>query len=95
MKKMSARNFFYKKLYCVVFSLQSAALLVFFLHLCSLYVTFLHSRYKFDIVRSVWQRDAPREEDSTEFVSAVAWKPDSGVIVVANSQGIVKVLELV
>jgi len=30
MKKMSARNFFYKKLYCVVFSLQSAALLVFF-----------------------------------------------------------------
>ncbi|KAF6028433.1 RFWD2 [Bugula neritina] len=65
--------------------------------LCVYYkgLTKILHKYKFDIVRSVWQRDAPREEDSTEFVSAVAWKPDSGVIVVANSQGIVKVLELV
>lgn len=43
----------------------------------------------------MWQRDAPRDEESNEFVSAVSWKPDSGVIIVANSQGIVKVLELV
>lgn len=46
-------------------------------------------------MKSAWQREPPRDEDSSEFVSAITWKPDSNVIVVANSQGIVKILELI
>ncbi|XP_064616123.1 E3 ubiquitin-protein ligase COP1-like isoform X2 [Liolophura sinensis] len=50
--------------------------------------------YKFDTVRSVLEKDK-KEEDANEFVSAVAWRPGSNVVVAANSQGTVKVLELV
>lgn len=50
--------------------------------------------YKFDTVRSVLEKDR-KEDDANEFVSAVAWRPGSNVVVAANSQGTVKVLELV
>lgn len=50
--------------------------------------------YKFDTVRSVLEKDK-KEDDANEFVSAVAWRPGSNVVVAANSQGTVKVLELV
>ncbi|XP_052788985.1 E3 ubiquitin-protein ligase COP1-like isoform X2 [Mya arenaria] len=50
--------------------------------------------YKFDTVRSVLDKEK-KEDDSNEFVSAVAWRPGSNVVVAANSQGTVKVLELV
>ncbi|KAL3871703.1 hypothetical protein ACJMK2_039686 [Sinanodonta woodiana] len=50
--------------------------------------------YKFETHRSVMEKDK-REEELNEFVSAVAWRPGSNVVVAANSQGTVKVLELV
>jgi len=50
--------------------------------------------FKFDAVRSFLDRDR-KEEDVNEFVSAVCWKSDSNVLVAANSQGTIKVLELV
>jgi E3 ubiquitin-protein ligase RFWD2 len=49
--------------------------------------------FKFDNHRSMLDR--PRTDDSTEFVSAVAWKKGSPVVVAANSQGAIKILELV
>jgi len=48
--------------------------------------------FKFDIVRNENDRS---EEDSNEFVSAVCWRQGSNVVVAANSQGTIKVLELV
>lgn len=52
--------------------------------------------YRFDVVKSALQLEKERsEEESAEFVSAVCWKPDSNVIVAANSQGTIKILELV
>lgn len=50
--------------------------------------------FKFDTIRSVLEREK-KEEDVNEFVSAVCWKPNSNVVVAANSQGSIKVLELV
>ncbi|CAH1785705.1 unnamed protein product [Owenia fusiformis] len=50
--------------------------------------------YKFDTVRSVLEKEK-KEEDSNEFVSAVCWRPGSNVCVAANSQGVIKVLELI
>ncbi|KAL5012534.1 hypothetical protein ScPMuIL_011085 [Solemya velum] len=50
--------------------------------------------FKFDTVRSVLDKDK-KDEEVNEFVSAVAWRPGSNVVVAANSQGTVKVLELV
>ncbi|KAL8575675.1 hypothetical protein ACOMHN_055864 [Nucella lapillus] len=50
--------------------------------------------YKFDTVRSVLEKER-KEDDSNEFVSAVTWKPGSRVVVAANSQGTVKILEVV
>jgi len=50
--------------------------------------------FKFDAVKSFLDRDR-KEEDVNEFVSAVCWKQNSNVIVAANSQGTIKVLELV
>uniref|UniRef100_UPI00358F7B84 E3 ubiquitin-protein ligase COP1 isoform X1 n=2 Tax=Myxine glutinosa TaxID=7769 RepID=UPI00358F7B84 len=54
--------------------------------------------YKFDTVKSVLEKDK-KEDDGSEFVSAVCWRvlPDgeSNVLVAANSQGTIKVLELV
>ncbi|GAB6021877.1 hypothetical protein CHUAL_006043 [Chamberlinius hualienensis] len=49
---------------------------------------------KFDTVRSVLEKDK-KEEDANEFVSAVCWRQGSNVVVAANSQGTIKVLELV
>ncbi|KAK0085322.1 hypothetical protein PV325_005432 [Microctonus aethiopoides] len=51
--------------------------------------------YKFDAVRSVLELQDRREEDPNEFVSAVCWRQMSNVVVAANSQGIIKILELV
>lgn len=51
-------------------------------------------QFKFDAVRSFLDRDR-KDEDVNEFVSAVCWKADSNVMVAANSQGTIKVLELV
>lgn len=50
--------------------------------------------FKFNGVRSLLERER-REEDANEFVSAVCWRQDSPVVVAANSQGTIKVLELV
>lgn len=50
--------------------------------------------FKFDTVRSVLDKDE-KEEEANEFVSAVAWRTGSNVLVAANSQGTIKVLELV
>lgn len=52
--------------------------------------------YRFDVVKSALTHDKDRtDEDGAEFVSAVCWKPYSDVIVAANSQGTIKVLQLV
>uniref|UniRef100_A0A1A8GNA1 Ring finger and WD repeat domain 2 n=1 Tax=Nothobranchius korthausae TaxID=1143690 RepID=A0A1A8GNA1_9TELE len=54
--------------------------------------------FKFDTVKSVLDKDK-KEDDTNEFVSAVCWRalPDgeSNVLIAANSQGTIKVLELV
>ncbi|KAL1122892.1 hypothetical protein AAG570_003217 [Ranatra chinensis] len=50
--------------------------------------------FKFDAVRSVLDKDR-KEDDVNEFVSAVCWRQLSNVVVAANSQGIIKILELV
>jgi E3 ubiquitin-protein ligase RFWD2 len=50
--------------------------------------------FKFDAVRSVLEKER-KEDDVNEFVSAVCWRQHSSVVVAANSQGIIKVLELV
>ena len=59
--------------------------------------------YKFDVVKSALESANNRTannsgvevEDSAEFISAVCWKPGSNVILAANSQGSIKILELV
>jgi len=50
--------------------------------------------YKFENYRSMIH-PVRQDEVTSEFVSAVAWRTGSPVIVAANSQGIIKVLELV
>ncbi|XP_054264370.1 E3 ubiquitin-protein ligase COP1-like isoform X1 [Macrosteles quadrilineatus] len=50
--------------------------------------------FKFDAVRSVLE-NSRKEDDVNEFVSAVCWRQHSNVVVAANSQGIIKILELV
>lgn len=50
--------------------------------------------YKFETVKSVLEKNK-KEEEVNEFVSAVSWRPGSNVMVAANSQGTVKILELV
>ncbi|XP_048507915.1 E3 ubiquitin-protein ligase COP1-like [Athalia rosae] len=51
--------------------------------------------YKFDAARSVLELQERKEEEINEFVSAVCWRQMSNVVVAANSQGIIKILELV
>ena len=55
--------------------------------------------FKFDTMRSLLERtdsNNRRDEDNTnEFVSAVCWRQNSPIVVAANSQGTIKVLELV
>ncbi|XP_035713192.1 E3 ubiquitin-protein ligase COP1 [Folsomia candida] len=48
--------------------------------------------FKFDNHRNML--DKPKVDDAGEFVSAVVWKKGSPVIVAANSQGSIKILEL-
>uniref|UniRef100_A0A6M2DG30 Putative e3 ubiquitin-protein ligase rfwd2-like isoform x1 n=1 Tax=Xenopsylla cheopis TaxID=163159 RepID=A0A6M2DG30_XENCH len=50
--------------------------------------------FKFDAARSVLECER-KEEEPNEFVSAVCWRQSSNVVVAANSQGIIKILELV
>ncbi|CAH1271706.1 RFWD2 [Branchiostoma lanceolatum] len=50
--------------------------------------------FKFDTVRSVLDKEK-KEEDANEFVSAVCFKGNSNVVVAANSQGTIKVLEMI
>ncbi|XP_063424703.1 E3 ubiquitin-protein ligase COP1-like [Mytilus trossulus] len=50
--------------------------------------------FKFETVKSVLEKNK-KEEEVNEFVSAVSWRPGSNVMVAANSQGTVKVLEMV
>lgn len=51
--------------------------------------------YKFDAARTVLELQERKEEETNEFVSAVCWRQMSNVVVAANSQGIIKILELV
>jgi E3 ubiquitin-protein ligase RFWD2 len=50
--------------------------------------------FRFDANHGILDKDR-KEEDAGEFVSAVCWKRMSNVVVAANSQGIIKILELV
>lgn len=50
--------------------------------------------YKFNVVKSVLEPDK-NDSEGKEFVSAVTWRANSNVIVAANSQGTIKVLELI
>ncbi|ODN06461.1 E3 ubiquitin-protein ligase RFWD2 [Orchesella cincta] len=49
--------------------------------------------FKFENHRSMLEK--PEPDESSEFVSAVAWKKGSPVVVAANSQGAIQILELV
>lgn len=48
--------------------------------------------FKFDNHRNML--DKPKADDAGEFVSSVVWKKGSPIIVAANSQGSIKILEL-
>lgn len=50
--------------------------------------------YKFESVGGVLEQDR-REDEPNEFVSAVCWKQNSNVVLAANSQGTLNVLEMV
>ncbi|XP_015925999.1 E3 ubiquitin-protein ligase COP1 [Parasteatoda tepidariorum] len=50
--------------------------------------------FKFETFKSILDRNV-KEDDSNEFVSAVCWRMGSNVVVAANSQGNIKILELV
>lgn len=50
--------------------------------------------YKFEAIRGVLEQER-REDEINEFVSAVCWKQNSNVVVAANSQGTINILELI
>lgn len=50
--------------------------------------------YKFEPLRGVLEQDR-RDEEPNEFVSAVCWKQNSNVVLAANSQGTINILELI
>ncbi|KAF5301516.1 hypothetical protein FQR65_LT08819 [Abscondita terminalis] len=50
--------------------------------------------YKFETARGILEKER-REDEPNEFVSAVCWKQQSNVVVAANSQGTINILELV
>lgn len=50
--------------------------------------------YKFEAIRGVLEQER-REDEPNEFVSAVCWKQHSNVVVAANSQGTINILELI
>ncbi|GFR33214.1 e3 ubiquitin-protein ligase COP1, partial [Trichonephila clavata] len=68
---------------------ENNALYVYFKGLSSQVLTF-----KFETIRSILEKEK-KEEDGNEFVSAVCWRMGSNVVVAANSQGNIKILELV
>ncbi|XP_071744556.1 E3 ubiquitin-protein ligase COP1 isoform X1 [Lepeophtheirus salmonis] len=49
--------------------------------------------FKFDSVKTFLDRNN-REDNANEFVSAVCWRQGTNVVLCANSQGVIKVLEL-
>jgi E3 ubiquitin-protein ligase RFWD2 len=55
--------------------------------------------YKFDVIKGFFEREQhhrnTRDEEGNEFVSAVCWRRNTNVLVGANSQGTIKVLEMV
>jgi len=52
-------------------------------------------RYRFNTIRSITgDSSARRDDDSSEFLSAVAWRPRSNTLLAANSQGNIKLLAL-
>ncbi|XP_014217914.1 E3 ubiquitin-protein ligase RFWD2 [Copidosoma floridanum] len=50
--------------------------------------------YKFEAPRSILGTEDRVDEDLNEFISAVCWRKNSNVVVAANSQGVIKILEL-
>nr|CAB3232856.1 ZF(RING)-30 zinc finger protein [Phallusia mammillata] len=50
--------------------------------------------YKFNVIKSVLDQKQ-QEDDSNEFVSAVSWRANSNIVAAANSQGTIKILELI
>jgi E3 ubiquitin-protein ligase RFWD2 len=50
--------------------------------------------FQFDSVRSILERNG-QADSSTDFVSAVCWRPNSKVVLAANSRGTIRILELV
>lgn len=50
--------------------------------------------YKFEPRRGVLEQER-RDDETNEFVSAVCWKQNSNVLVAANSQGNINILELI
>lgn len=68
---------------------ENNSLYVYYKSLASQVLTF-----RFDANKSILEKDK-REDDSNEFVSAVCWRVGSNVLIAANSQGNIKVLELV
>lgn len=50
--------------------------------------------YKFDGLCSVLEKEE-KDDDVNEFVSAVCWRQISNVVIAANSQGTIKILELI
>lgn len=51
-------------------------------------------QYKFDGLCGVLEKEE-KDDDVNEFVSAVCWRQTSNVVIAANSQGTIKILELV
>lgn len=50
-------------------------------------------RFRFDQRR--WFDQEHKEEESSEFVSAVCWRKGSSVVAAGNSQGVIKILQMV
>ncbi|GFX09025.1 e3 ubiquitin-protein ligase COP1 [Trichonephila clavipes] len=67
---------------------ENNALYVYFKGLSSHVLTF-----KFETIRSILEKEK-KEEDGNEFVSAVCWRTGTNAVVAANSQGNIKILEL-
>ncbi|KAK7573619.1 hypothetical protein V9T40_010810 [Parthenolecanium corni] len=68
---------------------ENNSLYVYYKGLCK---QLLH--YKFDGLCGVLEREE-KDDDVNEFVSAVCWKQTSNVVIAANSQGTIKILELI
>ncbi|MCL4116206.1 UNVERIFIED_CONTAM: hypothetical protein GTU68_023425 [Idotea baltica] len=50
--------------------------------------------FRFDQRRLFFEQDH-KEEESNEFVSAVCWRKGSGIVAAGNSQGVIKILQMV